>query len=229
MHRVRADLATRAAGTRSVVLAHAFVAGARASDSERDISVGGVSSVAVETFDGVDYVALGHLHGRHTLADGVRYCGSPLPYSFSEARHVKGSWLVEIGATGLGSVEFVPAPVPRPLALLRGGLEELLSDPRHAAAETAWVQATLTDPRRPAGALDRLRRRFPHTLVLQFEPAGDAVAEQRTMAQRVLGRTDAEIAAQFFLDMRGAAPDADEAALLAAACEACRVAEDAAS
>src|SRR4051812_5961702 len=101
MRRVRADLGTRHKGTRSVVLAHAFVAGAQPSESERDISVGGVSLVPTSTFEGVDYAALGHLHGRHTLTETVRYSGSPLAYSFSEAGQVKGSWLVELDAGGL--------------------------------------------------------------------------------------------------------------------------------
>ncbi len=86
-------------GHRAVAMAHAFVTGATASQSERDISVGGVASVGLDTFAGVDYAALGHLHGRHTLSDAVRYSGSPLAYSFSEARHRKGSWLVELGAS----------------------------------------------------------------------------------------------------------------------------------
>lgn len=77
MDRVRADLAGRPAGTRSVVLAHAFVAGGAASDSERDITVGGVAAVPTGIFDGVDYVALGHLHGSQTLTPRVRYSGSP--------------------------------------------------------------------------------------------------------------------------------------------------------
>src|SRR3954453_820679 len=81
MRRVRADLAARP--MRSVVLAHAFVAGGLPSDSERDISVGGVSVVSSEVFAGVSYTALGHLHGRAVLADTLRYSGSPLASSFS--------------------------------------------------------------------------------------------------------------------------------------------------
>ena len=152
-------------------MAHAFVAGAEPSDSERDISVGGVSMVPTSVFDGIDYVALGHLHGRHTLTESVRYSGSPLAYSFSEAAHRKGSWLVELGADGLSTCEFIEAPVPRPLARLRGTLDELLADPRAAEHEQSWVQVTLTDDIRPAQAMDRLRARFPHTLVLGFEPS----------------------------------------------------------
>ena len=217
MRRVRADLAGRRA--RSVVLAHAFVAGAEPSDSERDISVGGVSMVPTSVFDGVDYVALGHLHGRHTLTEAVRYSGSPLAYSFSEATHRKGSWLVELDAAGLAAVEFVEAPVPRPLARLRGTLEELLADPALAGHESSWVQATLTDAVRPRHAMERLRSRFAHTLVLGFEPAGGL--GPAAPAARVQGRSEHDIALDFVAEMRGAPADADEASLLREAIDAC--------
>src|SRR4051794_35704540 len=164
MRRVRADRATRRA--RSVVLAHAFVAGAQPSESERDISVGGVSLVPTSVFDGIDYTALGHLHGRHTLTDSVRYSGSPLAYSFSEAGHTKGSWLVDLGADGSTTAEFIEAPVPRRLARVRGSLDDLLHDLTITEHEDAWLHATLTDATRPLQAMDRLRSRFPHTLVI---------------------------------------------------------------
>ncbi|MBD0323129.1 MAG: exonuclease subunit SbcD, partial [Aldersonia sp.] len=78
MARVRADIAARQ-GLRSVVLAHAFVSGAAASGSERSITVGGVETVPAETFAGIDYVALGHLHSPQQVAEQIRYSGSPLP------------------------------------------------------------------------------------------------------------------------------------------------------
>ena len=218
MRRVRADLAGRP-GVRSVVLAHAFVAGAQPSDSERDISVGGVSLVPTSVFDGVTYTALGHLHGRHTLTDSVRYSGSPLAYSFSEAEQRKGSWLVELGADGLTSATFVDAPVPRRLARLRGDLDALLADPDLTRHEDAWVQVTLTDPGRPAQAMDRLRRRFPHTLVLGFESVAPALGS--LPAERTHGRTDHDIAREFMTELRGAPPADDEAALLDRAVDAC--------
>ena len=219
MRRVRADLSARTRGTRSVVLAHAFVAGAEPSDSERDISVGGVSLVPTSVFDGIDYTALGHLHGRHTLTESVRYSGSPLAYSFSEATHVKGSWLVELGARGVASAGFVEAPVPRPLARLRGTLESLLTDPAHVAHEGSWVQATLTDDSRPLQAMDRLRGRFPHTLVIGFEPAsGDRTS---VPSARTQGRPDHRIALDFVAEMRGTAATDEESRLLRTAFDAC--------
>lgn len=218
MRRVRADLIGRP-GTRSVVLAHAFVAGAQPSDSERDISVGGVSLVPTSVFDDVSYTALGHLHGRHTLTETVRYSGSPLAYSFSEADQHKGSWLIDLGPTGVTSATFVDAPVPRRLARLRGGLEELLADPALRVYEDAWVQVALTDAGRPTQAMDRLRRRFPHTLVLGFEAAAPGLGS--LPAERTHGRTDHDIAREFMVELRGAPPAAEETALLSLAVDAC--------
>jgi exonuclease SbcD len=222
--RVRADLATRPAGTRTVVLAHAFVAGGQASDSERDIAVGGVSLVSAATFDGFDYVALGHLHGRQTLTDRLRYSGSPLAYSFSEADHVKGSWLVDLDPRGRVTAEFVEAPVPRPLARLTGTLEDLLTEARHAAAEGAWVQATLTDAVRPPQAMARLQARFPHAVALVFAPAGEPDRARRI---RLEGRSDHEIAVDFVAAMRGTPATDVESTLLRDACDACAIDSDA--
>jgi exonuclease SbcD len=219
MRRVRADLAGRSAATRSVVLAHAFVAGAQPSDSERDISVGGVSLVPTSVFDGVSYTALGHLHGRHTLTDTVRYSGSPLAYSFSEADHLKGSWLVDLGPAGVSATTYVEAPVPRRLARLRGDLETLLTDPALARHEDAWVQATLTDGGRPVQAMDRLRRRFPHALVLGFDSVVPALGS--LPAERTHGRTDHDIAHEFMTELRGAPAADEELALLDRAVDAC--------
>lgn len=226
MRRVTADLRTRPSTSRSVVMAHAFVTGGTPSDSERDISVGGVSNVGVDTFAGVDYVALGHLHGRQTLTDAVRYSGSPLAYSFSEATHRKGSWLVDLGPTGLRGVTFVDAPVPRRLARIRGTLESLLKDDHHARAESAWVEATLTDACRPPHALEHLKTRFPHALVLRFEPAASSADSPEPLRRKVVGRSDLAVISHFFADTRGSAPTEAEAALLRDACDACRIDED---
>ena len=219
MGRVRRDLSARPPGTRSVVLAHAFVAGAQPSDSERDISVGGVARVPVDTFEGADYVALGHLHGPHTLTDGVRYSGSPLAYSFSEAGQRKGSWLIELGAEGLAGAEFLEAPAPRPLARLRGTLEGLLGDPALAEHETSWVEAVLTDADRPTQAMERLRRRFPHALLLGFE-TGPSVSGLAPVVPEAT-RTDHDIALDFMTDMRGRPPQQAETDLLFRAIDAC--------
>ncbi|MGA5440301.1 exonuclease SbcCD subunit D [Streptomyces griseoincarnatus] len=225
MERVRADLAARPAGTRSVVLAHAFVTGGEPSDSERDIAVGGVASVPAAVFEGVDYVALGHLHGCQTLTDRVRYSGSPLPYSFSEAGHRKSMWLVDLAADGSVTAERVDCPVPRPLARIRGTLEDLLADPALVPHEEAWVEATLTDPVRPADPMARLAERFPHTLALVFDPDRPPDDPDVSYARRLAGRDDQQIAEDFVAHVRGAGPDAHERTVLRDAFDAVRADE----
>lgn len=217
MRRVRADLTGRNA--RSVVMAHAFVAGCEPSDSERDISVGGVSMVSASLFDGIDYTALGHLHGSQSLSATVRYSGSPLAYSFSETGHVKGSWLVDLARAGATTAEFVPAPVPRPLARLRGELESLLSDPALDAHRDSWVQVTLTDAVRPSQAMERLRRRFPHTLVLGFESTAPVIGPLTTPGTGA--RRDRDLVADFVAELRGVAATPAELELLGRAVDAC--------
>ncbi|MFA1538953.1 exonuclease SbcCD subunit D [Actinomadura monticuli] len=219
MRRVRGDAARRP--ERSVVLAHAFVTGGESSESERDISVGGSSQVSASVFEGVDYAALGHLHGAWRITDRVRYSGSPLAYSFSEEKHVKGSWLIDLTAGGIAA-EFVEAPVPRRLARLRGRIDDLLGDPANEEYEDRWLQVTLTDARRPSAAMERLRRRFPHTLVLGYDPEGGDADGARTWSERVRERSDLDIAADFVAEVTDAPATAAERALLHDAFEACR-------
>jgi exonuclease SbcD len=217
---VRADLAER--GHRSVVLAHAWVGQAVASDSERDITVGGVASVAASLFDGFTYSALGHLHGPQVLAEGLRYSGSPLAYSFSEAAHTKGAWFVELSGAGLARVEHVPAPVPRRLSTVRATLAELLTSSSYDDVARDWLQVILTDPARPDDAMARLTARFPHVLVLRHEPGG-VPADAATYAARVAGRTPLEIGAAFVEHVRRTPAEASETALLRAAIEHSRL------
>lgn len=189
MDRIRADLdARRAARTgdgataRAVVMAHAFVTGGQVSDSERDVSVGGVADAPVDLFAGADYVALGHLHGPQSIGSGegphARYSGTPLAYSFSEAAHEKSVTLVDIDAAGDVTVETVPTPVPRRLRRITADLVDLLQDPALSEFADDWVWAELTDARRPENAMDQVRSRFPHAIKLTWEPrvAGQPLA-----------------------------------------------------
>ena len=200
MDRVRADLDGRGV-PRSVVLAHAFVVGGEATGSERSISVGGVETVPMSAFDGIDYVALGHLHSPQTLSESVRYSGSPLPYSFAERIHRKAVWIVDLGLDGLGEVRRYDLPQVRGLSQLTGTLEELLADEAHAAVRDDYVSATLTDHARPIDALRRLRQRFPHAVHVEWtRPEGNPELRYR---ERVQGRGDTEVAHSFLADVRG--------------------------
>ena len=198
------------AGSLPVVgMAHAFFAGATSSESERDIRVGGLGVAPVDVVTAFDYAALGHLHGAQTLTDSVRYSGSPVAMSFSEANHVKGCWLAEVTCEGV-TAEFEPAPVYRRLSILRGELEELLTRDDLSVHEGDWCQVTLTDPIRPAHAIDRIRTRFPGTLQLQFELPPSS-PERASYASRVQGRSDADLCCDFLEHVRGGrGPSASE-------------------
>ena len=226
--RIREDVGRRsdAAAVHPVVLAHTFASGGISSDSERDLSIGGVGAVPLDLFEGFSYTALGHLHGRQTLSGRVRYSGSPLAYSFSEAGHRKGAWLVEIGADGVTAVEEVCWEAPRALAVLRGQLSALLESPDHAWAETAYCQVTLTDAQRPARAMERLRSRFPDTLVLSFDPQGAEATSQASYSSRLAeAPDDLSVCCGFLEHVRGRVPDDAEKAALAAALENVRLLE----
>jgi exonuclease SbcD len=227
VHRIRADALARDV-PRTIVMAHAWVAGGASaeerrrdaelakSDSERDIAVGGIGYVPASMFDGFSYVALGHLHGRRTLAEHLRYSGSPLPYSFSEKDHEKGTWLVEVAYDGKASADWVPAPVHKRLSVLQGHLDDLLSSRAHDRHEDDYVAVTLTDTARPEGAMDKLRARFPHILTLEFKPEG-VTLDERSYGQKVKGRDDLAVAAEFVRHVRNSAASEPELALLEAA------------
>lgn len=225
--RIAADRERRGAGA-AVVVAHGVVAGGDAIGEsgggvERSIDVGGVSAVQREIFAGVDYVAMGHLHRPQGLGDRIRYSGAPLAFSFDETGDHKSVAVVEIEAGAVPSVELIPTPQPRRMARLRGTIDELLTLPEHAAAEDAWVEATLTDRLRPKLAMDQLRRRFPHVLKLMHEPTRDGHVDDpsQSYGERVRGLSDLEVAERFLAEVRGGtAADADEQALLREAFEA---------
>lgn len=223
---IRADIAARSQdrSVHSVVLAHTFASGGISSDSERDLSIGGVGAVPLDLFDGFTYTALGHLHGRQSLSPAVRYSGSPLAYSFSEAQHQKGGWLVDVEEDGVTAVTEVLWEAPRPLAVLRGKLEELLDGEEFAWAEAAYCQVTLTDPQRPAQAMERLRARFPDTLVLGFDPEGAGASAKTSYSSRLAQAVDDLSICCGFLDhVRGRSAEDAEAAVLAEALEAVRL------
>jgi exonuclease SbcD len=218
--RLRQDLQQRP-GHRSVVLAHTFVAGGTPCESERELTVGNVEQVSVEAFAGFDLVALGHLHRPQEL-DGPRlaYCGSPLPYSFSEEGQRKSVRLIELDATGVGRAETVPLNVGRPLATIEGPIEELLRDPALEAARGARVRAILTDEGLPLQARARLQRRFPHVAELRHRPpevTRGAFSTRQTQVRQA--RSPLELTTAFYTDQQGRPAKQAETALLKEALE----------
>jgi exonuclease SbcD len=218
---IRRDLKRRP-GTRSVLVAHTFVAGGQGSDSERELSVGQVDRVSVETFAGFDYVALGHLHGSQQL-DGPRlaYSGTPLPYSFSEERHRKSVRIVELAADGTPAVEVVPLGVGRSLQTIEGTLATLCSDPTFERAREARVRAILTDEALPLQAMARLRERFPHAVELRHQPPAVERSSGDERSRRIReARSPLELAGLFLADQQGRPASSAELDLLRLALDA---------
>ena len=241
MRRVHDDLrARRAHGPRlpAVLMAHAFVVGGEASESERDIRVGGVDSVPLGVLTGrgtvegpedpasLDYLALGHLHGPQRLGRELdpdtrgpvaRYAGSPLAFSFSEMHHAKSGALVTLDARGVSDVQLVSTPTPRRLSEARGVLDDLLSRAFDDQAQD-WVRVLVTDASRPAQLRARIKERFPHALIIQHSP-GELVGTHQ--AKTVTSAHDPlQVSAEFIQDVGGAAPSDAEAHVLRRAYEA---------
>jgi exonuclease SbcD len=208
---VLADAAERGMA-RTVVLSHAFVTGAHASEvseSERDVRVGGIGDAPASVFDGVTYVALGHLHRpqRITLRGSstvLRYSGSPLAFSFSERDDTKSVALIELGPDGIEDVTTLPTPVPRPMRQVTGRLEDLLARATTDLADHAdcWVKAVLTDASRPASPMERLRAVWPYTLVLDFQPDGERVGAAADL-ERLARTTDPVEICEYFVERVG--------------------------
>jgi exonuclease SbcD len=224
MAAVRADLAAHPAA-RSVVVAHTWAAGAVGCESERDISVGGAAQVPAALFDQISYTALGHLHRHQQVGEHLRYSGSPLAYSFSEAGDTKASLLVELGEAGVTRVESVPVPVYQRLTILRGKLDDLLTRLEYNEHLGDLVAAVLTDQARPVDAMAALRRRFPYTLQLRHEPENPAARDTRTFTERTRGRDDLDVATDFVGFARGTPATETERALLADGLTSARRAE----
>jgi exonuclease SbcD len=215
MDLVRADAAAR--GGRSVAVAHCFAAGVEPTPHlERDIQQGGLDVVPLSAFDGVDYMALGHIHGRQQLSESVRYAGAPLHYSFDEGHKPRGSWLVELGADGLGQVEWLPLPVPRGLVTLTATLDELLGDDGYAEHAGHWVRAEYTDALPQRDPMRRLLARFPYCAEVRHTPTAPREGDARTYTQRVrAARNDAELVDSFLAHVReGEGASAREAELV---------------
>jgi exonuclease SbcD len=215
--RVTADLSVRRAADpalRAVLVAYLFAVGGAPSSSERDIRVGGVDGVPAGLFaaTGLDYVALGHLHGPQGISVPggarplVRYAGSPLAYSYSEKRHVKSTTVVDLETL---DTDLVPAPVPRRLSELRGSLIDLLADTEHTQD---WVSVVVVDKSRPPGLMATIKEHFPHALHVSFETV-QSVARAQSL-EITAAHQPFDVTALFVTHVTGAAPDDAEQSVL---------------
>lgn len=155
-------------GARSVVLAHAFVAGGEESESERLLSVGGSAAVSTACLQGFDYVALGHLHRPQTVgAPNIRYSGSLMKYSFSEVNHKKSVTLITLNAEGVEAVECLPLKPEKDVRHLEGYIKDILAQGRTDPKAEDYLRIKLLDTKALLDPMNTLREVYPNLLELQ--------------------------------------------------------------
>ena len=195
---------------RNVLVTHQFVTGAESCESE-ELSVGGEDNVDGSVFDAFDYVALGHLHGAQNVGGArIRYCGTPLKYSFSEARHKKSVTVAQLGAKGELSVRTVGLTPLRELAELRGTYQDLTlrSAYENTSLRDDYVRITLTDEQDIPDAVGKLRAIYRNLMKLDYDNtrtrSGGAFS-----APAAENRTPLELFSDFYRQQNGA-PMSDE-------------------
>lgn len=155
---------------RNILVTHQFVTGAELSESE-DIMVGGTDNVSGEVFDGFDYVALGHIHREQTVGkDNIRYCGTPLKYSFSEAKNIKSVTILDFNDKGNIEYSKIPLTPLRDMREIRGTYYELTLKSNYESTNTEdYLHITLTDEEDIPDAIGKLRSIYPNIMKLDYD------------------------------------------------------------
>ena len=191
---------------RNVLMTHQFVTGAERSESE-EISVGGADNVDASVFDGWDYVALGHLHGpQNAGSERIRYCGTPLKYSFSEIRHEKSVTVVELKEKGSLSVRCVPLVPLRDMAEIRGTYEELMrkSFYENTTYENDYMHIILTDEEDVVEGAAKLRTVYRNFMKLDYDNKRTRHTEAITGTADAETKTPLELFSELYEKQNGA-------------------------
>ena len=193
----------RPQGVRAVLVAHAFVAGGRGSESERPLSVGGAGTVDAANLEGFDYVALGHLHRPQQVGDGsMHYSGSLLKYSFSEADQEKCLKLIEMDSKGRCSLETIPLVPRHDVKIISGYLDQLIRRIPEGIDRNDYLAVTLLDTGALFNPMGKLREIYPNVLWIPSrttETAGEGTGpriDHRKM-------TETELFAGFYREVTG--------------------------
>ena len=208
------------AGARWVVVAHAFVAGAQGSDSERPlVRAGGVETVSPSVFAGADYVALGHLHRPQTAgAAHVRYSGAPLAFGFDEAGAEKSMCLVTLDAAGGATCDLLPFRPRRSVRVLTGLHADLVCQP----PSEDFIRVVLTDETPVIDAMKRLRAVFPNACELTYARDSRAGVLRPGAARAAALSDPAQVVADFLRLLRDTPPSEEEQRLIADGLQALR-------
>ena len=196
---------------RNLLITHQFVTGATRSESE-DVSVGGSDNVDVSVFDGFDYVALGHIHSpQNCTSERVRYCGTPLKYSFSEAKDNKSVTVVEIAEKGSLSVETVALVPMRDMVEINGRYNEIMlkSFYENTSYQEDYIHITLTDEEDIVDAIGKLRAVYHNLMKLDYDNKRTRSVAQVDGAVDVETKTPIELFSDFY-ELQNNQPMSDE-------------------
>ena len=187
------------ASKRNILVAHQFVTGASRCESE-EISVGGLDQIEAGVFDVFDYVALGHIHSpQHIGRETLRYCGTPLKYSFSEAEQQKSVVVMEIKEKGDVLIEKVPLKPLRNLRKIRGTYMELMSKDFYEGTDTGdYLQITLTDEEDVPDGMAKLRTVYPNLMQLVYDNSRTRQSRQVEVTERVEQKSEMELFEEFY-------------------------------
>ncbi len=180
---------------RNVLLTHQFVTGSATCDSE-ELSVGGSDNVDATVFEDFDYVALGHIHGQQNIGgeNRVRYCGTPLKYSFSEEHHHKSVTVVELDEKGVPTVTLRPLTPLHDVRTIRGTFAELTDSVNYIGTPTGdYIRAILTDEEDIPDAMTKLRRVYPNIMELRYDNTRTAKNQWTDGAKDVQKKTPLQL------------------------------------
>jgi exonuclease SbcD len=190
---------------RNVLITHQFVTGAARCDSE-ELSVGGSDNVDAAVFDSFDYVALGHIHGPQQVGrETVRYCGTPLKYSFSESGHKKSVTVVELGEKGRTEVRTVPLVPLHDMREIRGNYEELTSRSFYEGTTYPqdYLQVVLTDEEDIPHVMDKLRVIYPNLMKLKYDNRRTRSGLHLQEAEAAENRSPLDLLEEFYEKQNG--------------------------
>ena len=189
---------------RNILVAHQFVTGAARSDSE-DVSVGGMDNVDASVFEPFDYVALGHIHGPQRIGrETVRYCGTPLKYSFSERNHVKSVTVVTLGEKGRTEIRTVPLIPLHDMREIRGTYEELTLRKNWEGSTTDdYLHVILTDENDVPDAMARLRVIYPNIMKVDYDNQRTRTASLTGLAEETERKSEMELFEEFYAGQNG--------------------------
>ena len=184
---------------RNILVAHQFVTGAERCDSE-EVVVGGLDNVDSAVFDAFDYVALGHIHGKQSVGrDTVRYCGTPLKYSFSEKNHVKSVTIAEFGAKGDVRISEKELKPRHDMREIRGSYAELMTKENYEGTATDdYIHAVLTDENEVIDAMAKLRVVYPNIMSMNYDNERTRTRQNVSDAGEIEKKQPIELFAEFF-------------------------------